>query len=105
MSEASPDIASVLAVLETRRDDLRIAQELIEVLPIPVYFKARDGGAARGDRARRPRAPGERETSRRRAPRDHAGDVRAPGRGGRGAMVARGDEEPPALRRDVERGR
>ncbi len=43
MSEASPDIASVLAVLETRRDDLRIAQELIEVLPIPVYFKARDG--------------------------------------------------------------
>jgi PAS domain S-box-containing protein len=43
MSEASPDIASVLAVLETRRDDLRIAQELIEVLPIPVFFKARDG--------------------------------------------------------------
>ena len=43
MSEASPDIASVLAVLETRRDDLRIAQELIEVLPIPVFFKGRDG--------------------------------------------------------------
>ncbi|MBC8024193.1 MAG: PAS domain-containing protein [Burkholderiales bacterium] len=43
MSEASPDIASVLAVLETRRDDLRIAQELIEVLPIPVFFKGCDG--------------------------------------------------------------
>ena len=43
MSEASPDIASVLAVLGTRRDDLRIAQELIEVLPIPVFFKGRDG--------------------------------------------------------------
>ena len=43
MSEASPDIASVLGVLEARRDDLRIAQELIEVLPIPVYFKGRDG--------------------------------------------------------------
>jgi PAS domain S-box-containing protein len=43
MSEASPDIASVLAVLETRRDDLRIAQELIEVMPIPLFFKSRDG--------------------------------------------------------------
>jgi PAS domain S-box-containing protein len=43
MSEASPDIASVLAVLGTRRDDLRIAQELIEVLPMPVFFKGRDG--------------------------------------------------------------
>jgi PAS domain S-box-containing protein len=43
MSEASPNIASVLAVLETRRDDMRIAQELIEVLPIPVFFKGRDG--------------------------------------------------------------
>ncbi len=43
MSEASPDIASVLGILETRRDDLRIAQELIEVLPIPVFFKGRDG--------------------------------------------------------------
>jgi PAS domain S-box-containing protein len=43
MSEASPDLASVVALLETRRDDLRIAQELIEVLPIPVFFKGRDG--------------------------------------------------------------
>jgi PAS domain S-box-containing protein len=43
MSEASPEIASVLSVLGTRRDDLRIAQELIEVLPIPVFFKGRDG--------------------------------------------------------------
>src|ERR1041385_6143723 len=43
MSEAPPQIASVLTVLETRRDDLRIAQELIEVLPIPVFFKGRDG--------------------------------------------------------------
>src|SRR5258706_15816639 len=43
MSEASPDIASVVALLETRRDDLRIAQDLIEVLPIPVFFKGRDG--------------------------------------------------------------
>ena len=30
-------------MLGTRRDDLRISQELIEVLPVPVYFKARDG--------------------------------------------------------------
>jgi len=43
MSEAPLQIASVLNVLETRRDDLRIAQELIEVLPIPVFFKGRDG--------------------------------------------------------------
>ena len=43
MSEAAPDIASVLAVLGTRRDDMRIAQELIEVLPIPVFFKGLDG--------------------------------------------------------------
>jgi PAS domain S-box-containing protein len=37
------DIASVLEVLGSPRDDLRIAQELIEVLPIPVFFKSRDG--------------------------------------------------------------
>jgi PAS domain S-box-containing protein len=37
------DIASVLAALESRRDDLHIAQELIEALPIPIFFKARDG--------------------------------------------------------------
>ena len=43
MSEASPHIASVLSVLGNRRDDLRIAQELIEVLPMPVFFKGRDG--------------------------------------------------------------
>jgi PAS domain S-box-containing protein len=43
MEESQGDIASVLAVLGTRRDDLRIAQELIEVLPIPVFFKGRDG--------------------------------------------------------------
>ena len=43
MEETQGDIASVLAVLGTRRDDLRIAQELIEVLPIPVFFKGRDG--------------------------------------------------------------
>src|SRR5471030_2567571 len=42
MNEA-PDIASVLEVLGARRDDLRVAQELIEVLPIPVFFKGRDG--------------------------------------------------------------
>ena len=41
--EQQGDIASVLSVLGTRRDDLRIAQELIEVLPIPVFFKGRDG--------------------------------------------------------------
>ncbi len=37
------DIASVLAALETRRDDLHIAQELIEALPTPIFFKSRDG--------------------------------------------------------------
>ena len=41
--EAQGDIASVLAVLGARRGDLQIAQGLIEVLPIPVFFKARDG--------------------------------------------------------------
>src|SRR6185503_909592 len=34
---------SVLALLGARRGDLQVAQELIEVLPIPVFFKARDG--------------------------------------------------------------
>ncbi|HLX23593.1 MAG TPA: PAS domain S-box protein [Usitatibacter sp.] len=43
MAQAESDIASVLAVLGSRRDDFRVAQELIEVLPVPVYFKARDG--------------------------------------------------------------
>jgi PAS domain S-box-containing protein len=43
MAQAESDIASVLAVLGSRREDLRVAQELIEVLPVPVYFKARDG--------------------------------------------------------------
>jgi PAS domain S-box-containing protein len=43
MSEAAPDIASVLSVLGSRRDDLHVAQQLIEVLPIPVFFKGRDG--------------------------------------------------------------
>ncbi|MGZ6143887.1 MAG: PAS domain-containing protein, partial [Myxococcales bacterium] len=43
MSEAPVDIANVLAALGSRRDDLRIAQQLIEVLPIPVFFKSRDG--------------------------------------------------------------
>src|SRR5260221_11380941 len=42
MNEA-PEIASVLEVLGARRDDLRISQELIEVLPVPVFFKGRDG--------------------------------------------------------------
>jgi PAS domain S-box-containing protein len=37
------DIASVLEVLGSRRDDLAIAQELIEVLPVPVFFKSREG--------------------------------------------------------------
>ena len=43
MGKGEGDIASVLTVLGSRRDDLAIAQELIEVLPIPVFFKARDG--------------------------------------------------------------
>ncbi|MEO7742436.1 MAG: ATP-binding protein [Usitatibacter sp.] len=42
-----PDVASVLAVLDSSGkalpDQLRIAQQLIEGLPIPVFFKARDG--------------------------------------------------------------
>jgi PAS domain S-box-containing protein len=41
--EAQGDIASMLAVLGARRGDLHVAQELIEVLPIPVFFKGRDG--------------------------------------------------------------
>jgi PAS domain S-box-containing protein len=43
MPQAESEIASVLAVLGSRRDDLRVAQELIEVLPVPVYFKGLDG--------------------------------------------------------------
>ena len=43
MQETHSDIASVLSVLGSRREDLRVAQELIEVLPIPVFFKGRDG--------------------------------------------------------------
>ena len=43
MAQAESDLASVLAVLGSRREDLRVAQELIEVLPVPVYFKGRDG--------------------------------------------------------------
>ena len=43
MEQSRSDIASVLAVLGSPREDLRVAQELIEVLPIPVFFKARDG--------------------------------------------------------------
>ena len=43
MKKGEADIASIVSVLESRRDDLRIAQELIEVLPIPVFFKGRDG--------------------------------------------------------------
>jgi PAS domain S-box-containing protein len=43
MQQADVDISSVLAALESRRDDVHIAQELIEALPIPVFFKGRDG--------------------------------------------------------------
>src|SRR5437868_13930796 len=47
MQNGASQAASVLAVLDGRRDDLpeqlRVAQDLIEVLPIPVFFKARDG--------------------------------------------------------------
>jgi PAS domain S-box-containing protein len=43
MEQSQSDIASVLAVLGSPREDLRVAQELIEVLPIPVFFKGRDG--------------------------------------------------------------
>ncbi len=45
--EQQPDFESVLAVFHSNRhalpEQLRIAQQLIEVLPIPVFFKARDG--------------------------------------------------------------
>ena len=41
------DVASLFAVLGKSRkelpEQLHIAQELIEVLPIPVFFKGRDG--------------------------------------------------------------
>jgi PAS domain S-box-containing protein len=43
MGKGGGDIGSVLGALGTRRDDLRVAQDLIEVLPIPVFFKGRDG--------------------------------------------------------------
>jgi PAS domain S-box-containing protein len=43
MGKGEGDIGAVLSALGSRRDDLHIAQELIEVLPIPVFFKARDG--------------------------------------------------------------
>jgi PAS domain S-box-containing protein len=43
MGKGEGDISSVLAVLGSRRDDLRVAQDLIEALPIPVFFKGRDG--------------------------------------------------------------
>lgn len=43
----SADLASLLAVLghgpEAVPESLRIAQQLIEVLPIPIFFKGRDG--------------------------------------------------------------
>src|SRR5689334_19564480 len=43
MQQAGSDIASVLSVLGSRRDDLHVAQQLIESIPIPVFFKGRDG--------------------------------------------------------------
>ena len=43
MNDAPTDIASVLAVIGSRREDLRIAQQLIEGLPVPVFFKSREG--------------------------------------------------------------
>jgi PAS domain S-box-containing protein len=51
MSAAPSDIASVLSLLQSRRGDLSVAQELIEVLPIPVFFKARDGKYLGANRA------------------------------------------------------
>jgi PAS domain S-box-containing protein len=43
MGKGEGDIATVLSALGSRREDLGIAQELIEVLPIPVFFKTREG--------------------------------------------------------------
>ncbi|HYC36705.1 MAG TPA: ATP-binding protein [Usitatibacter sp.] len=47
MQTQQPDLESVLAVFHSQRhslaEQLRIAQQLIEVLPIPVFFKGRDG--------------------------------------------------------------
>ena len=43
MGKGEGDLAAVLTALGSRRDDLHVAQELIEVLPIPVFFKACDG--------------------------------------------------------------
>ena len=47
MQKADRDVASVLAVLGARGhaapEQLEVAQALIEVLPIPVFFKGRDG--------------------------------------------------------------
>ena len=47
MQTQQPDFESVLAVFRSNRqglpEQLRIAQQLIEVLPIPVFFKGRDG--------------------------------------------------------------
>src|SRR5258706_16303496 len=47
MQQGEAAAASARAVLEARSRDLpeqlRVAQDLIEVLPIPVFFKGRDG--------------------------------------------------------------
>src|SRR5258706_14381365 len=43
MGQGEGDIADLLTALGSRRDVLRCAQELIEALPVPVYFKGRDG--------------------------------------------------------------
>ena len=47
MQQGEAAAASARAALEGRTpgsaDPLRVAQDLIEVLPIPVFFKGRDG--------------------------------------------------------------
>ena len=47
MNHPRAEIPSILTVLEgdhpRPEDALQITQELIEVLPIPVFYKARDG--------------------------------------------------------------
>ena len=41
--EETGEVASLFTVIGRRRESLRVAQELFEVLPVPVFFKGRDG--------------------------------------------------------------
>jgi PAS domain S-box-containing protein len=50
-TDTSPDLPEMARVRDESAKALRVAHELIEVLPIPVYFKARDGKHLGANRA------------------------------------------------------